>query len=106
HRQLSEYPPLFRNVTEAELRDPVRRQTLDAGTIKDDGSTLGGYKADHGFHGRGLAGAVTAQQHDDFSPPNLQRQIGQDMGTTVIGIQVRDAQHYCASEANTAPVPR
>jgi hypothetical protein len=53
----------------------VHRQRRDIAIVEQDLAVLAGHQADDHVEGRGLAGAVRAQQPDDLAALDLERQI-------------------------------
>src|SRR3546814_9109662 len=80
------------DLAEAEPLHPIGRHAVDALVLEGDGAFRRWHQADHGFHGRRLAGTVAAQQHDHLAATGLEREVGQDMGAAVIGVQALDPE--------------
>ena len=72
-------------------------ETHRAGAVADD--------AHDRFQGRGLAGAVAAEQRDHFALPHVEDRAVQDVRFAVPGLQVLDRKQGAASY-QAWPTPR
>ena len=66
-RELGEDMPPFRHLTDTPGHDPVRRQTADLLAVKDNAPRHRPHHPGNRHQGRGLAGAVAADQGDDLA---------------------------------------
>jgi hypothetical protein len=73
--------------------DTVLRQTLDAPAGEFDGALCRRHQAHDRLHRRGFSRAVAAEQRHHFAGTRLERDIGQDVGAAVIGMQAGDGEH-------------
>ena len=67
--QAAEHAGLLRQVADAEPRAAIHRQRGDVGAVEADRAGVGPHQADDHVEGRGLAGAVRAEQADRLAAP-------------------------------------
>ena len=96
HREARKDAALLRHEAEAEPRDGVGRQRGDVAVAVADAAGPRLQIAHDGEDGRGLAGAVAAEQADDLALPHGQRDAVQDVAVAVVGVDVLELEHQCA----------
>src|SRR5581483_5944147 len=64
----------------------------DLGAVEQDGAGLRRHHAHQTFQRRALAGAVAAEQGNDFMALHLQRDIEQDVRVAIIAVEVLDLE--------------
>jgi hypothetical protein len=95
-RQFGEDAPLLRHIAQAEARDAIGWQALDALAGEAHFATGRRHQPHDRFHRRRLARAVAAEQRHDLARAHFERDAVQDMGAAVEGVQIGDLQHQCA----------
>ncbi len=84
-RQSAEDAPLLGNQLQSAAGDRVARQQLDRLALETDAAGARMQDAGQRFQRRALAGAVAAEQRDDFALAHLHRDVEQNVRVAVIG---------------------
>src|SRR5581483_2771529 len=92
HGQPREDVAIFRNVTDSLVRDPVRRQTVDAFILEADDAVRMHFAHD-GLDGRRASGPVAPEQAHDLALADPKGDALQDMALAVVSVQVFDLKH-------------
>jgi hypothetical protein len=79
------------------LGDPKGWKTRDRSAVKINLAAARTQKAHDGFDRRGLAHAVAAEQGDDLTAPDLERDVEEHLRDSVGGLEVFDREHQAAS---------
>ena len=92
-RQLAEHRRLLRQIADALAGAHVHRIRGDVGAVELHAAAVGTDEADDGVEGRGLAGAVGAEQPDDFAGVHFERDAAENLAAAEAFAQVLGAQH-------------
>ena len=96
HRQPGKDIPIFGNVPESQLRDPITRQSGDINALELY-RTARWNLSHNGFDCRGSPHTIASQKADDFSSIDRHIDTLQDMALAVVGMQIPYLQHQTTS---------
>jgi len=95
--QAAENAPLFVHELHAGLGDRVALLPGDFGAVEQNGAGARLNDAHQALQGRGLAGAVAAKQRHHFVTLDGQRDVEEDVGIPIIGIESVDLKQAHAA---------
>ncbi len=93
NRQRAEDPPFLGHIADPGLGRAEGRHPDQIATLKQHPARTRAHQLDDGFHRRGLARAIAAQQGDDLATLHLQAQIAKDMGLAVEAVDALELKH-------------
>src|SRR4051794_2873780 len=96
----------FRDQREAAAREPVRGHRSDVVTCKADGAAQGRDQAGNGRQGRGLTGAVGAEQRDHLAGVDVEVQVAHHGGAQIAGVERLDLKKRHARPPRSPGTPR
>jgi hypothetical protein len=92
HRQVGEDAPVFRHIAQAQPRDRMGRQADDVVSGKMHPAAASGHQTHDGAQGGRFAGAIAAEQGHHLTAPGFQSHAGQDVGASVPGFEIGNAE--------------
>jgi hypothetical protein len=96
HRQGRKDIPVFGNVTKAQMRDSIARQSGNIMALEPY-RALRRHLSHDGFDRRGAPDAVASQQADNLTSVDIDIDALQYMALAIVGMQILDLQHHAAS---------
>src|SRR5690606_5317535 len=96
HAQLAEHRRLLRQVADAALGADVHGLGGDVGAVEDDAPGVRRHQPDDHVEAGGLAGAVRAEQADDFAGVQAQAEVAHHLARAVALAQPFGAEHLVA----------
>src|SRR5690606_29162190 len=106
HAQLAEHRRLLRQVADAALGADVHGLGGDVGAVEDDAPGVRRHQPDDHVEAGGLAGAVRAEQADDFAGVQAQAEVAHHLARAVALAQPFGDEHLVAVPGRVGVVLR